>query len=458
MTPHHAQPVANGLRTDHPIPELPFVDDSHIPVEDPHAIEAVGRHEGSDMWGREDSCPSGEGWTAFTTDSVRHELAWVVRWHPAHGQSVVLYRDEDVAGVHMSYWGPALLFRAGGYWWDGTIWYRPLQIWDPAGEQYMRRSVPAALTVTAADMLRDGGDSLQGTVQPIGEFTPGSPLSGRWLDDLALWASRRDPNSALTGSVTGLVAPELTPSQMLGLAQMAETAGVAASTLRAYISRGEAEVPQPQAVIGSRSLWARPVAEEWAEKRRTSPDSIEEALADARDDQPPGVADIWDRFTHLFFSTLWDNPRQRKRWTLRWRTEDAVRDTARGLGWSVAADVKEGGIIPVGDLAVTVRCAVLEEFAVGQELDRDADSDGAALYGITHQVARTLDWLIRHNPVLGAAAITEIIGEAERRLNIPRNVSASSIRTALSLDGKLETAVRADFLDRVLPPAVTGRE
>ena len=111
LTPLSARPVANGLRTDHPIPDLPFVDDTHIPLEDPAAVEAVGRHEGSDMWGREDPCP-GEGWTAFTTDPIRHDLAWVVRWHPAHGRSVVLYQDEDVAGVHQAYMGDALLFRA----------------------------------------------------------------------------------------------------------------------------------------------------------------------------------------------------------------------------------------------------------------------------------------------------------------------------------------------------------
>ena len=39
--------VANGLRTDHPIPDLPFVDDSHIPLDDPEAIEAVGRRRGT---------------------------------------------------------------------------------------------------------------------------------------------------------------------------------------------------------------------------------------------------------------------------------------------------------------------------------------------------------------------------------------------------------------------------
>ncbi len=46
--------IANGLHTDHPVPDLPFVDDSHIPVEDPEAIEATGRHAGTDMWGRFD--------------------------------------------------------------------------------------------------------------------------------------------------------------------------------------------------------------------------------------------------------------------------------------------------------------------------------------------------------------------------------------------------------------------
>lgn len=54
------RPVANGPRTDHPIPDLPFVDDSHIPVDDPVAIEAVGRNRGQGMWGREDDCRYGD--------------------------------------------------------------------------------------------------------------------------------------------------------------------------------------------------------------------------------------------------------------------------------------------------------------------------------------------------------------------------------------------------------------
>ena len=40
---YRSRAVANGLRTDHPIPGLPFADDAHIPVEDSAAIEAIGR-------------------------------------------------------------------------------------------------------------------------------------------------------------------------------------------------------------------------------------------------------------------------------------------------------------------------------------------------------------------------------------------------------------------------------
>src|SRR6185437_14328803 len=100
MTLYMYRAVANGLRTDHPIPDLPFVDDSHIPVDDPAGIEAVGRRPGTDMWGREDRVGPGEGWVAFTTDPIRHDLAWFVRCHPDHGRSVVLYHDRDIASVH----------------------------------------------------------------------------------------------------------------------------------------------------------------------------------------------------------------------------------------------------------------------------------------------------------------------------------------------------------------------
>ncbi|MFB4317796.1 helix-turn-helix transcriptional regulator [Actinomadura sp. 21ATH] len=460
--------MANGLRTDHPIPDLGFVDDSHIPLDDPAAIEAVGRHPGSEMWGREDRCRDG-GWVAFTTDPLRHDLGWCVRWHPEHGRSVVLYRDDDTAAVHSVLDGPALLFRSGGYWWDGTIWYRPSQVWDAAGEDYYLRPVPAATTVTAADLLDDTAHPDRAQVRTITSIDLDAPSApANWADDLALWASRRPRPAHLDRCVVKLAAPELTGDQLIGTAQMATVAGMSASTLRAYISRGESDVPLPQAVLGNRSLWSRPVAEEWAEQRRRSHEGVTESVStdQTSSSHPVGVADLLDRFTRMFTTRMWERPDYRKRWALRWRTKSAVEEIAKDLAWDVAANVKT--IIPVPALGSTVRQAFLDEFSTGQQLEasihnrkvREAAKTGETVpepdpvfYGIDHSISQMLDWLIRHEPATGRRVIGEIIGEAERRLSIPRHVSQRSIRTALGLDGKLDADTLNDFLERVFDPS-----
>jgi len=445
--------LANGLHTDHPVPDLPFVDDSHIPVEDPEAIEATGRHHGTDMWGRFDHVRRFGGWVAFTTDPVRHDLGWVVRWHPGHGRSVLLYRDVDVASVYEDFQGPALLFRAGGYWWDGTTWYRPDQVWDTAAEDWYHRLVPSAATVTAADMLAAAAaDADRGKVVAIGAAGPGMAPSGRWRDDLARWARER-PAGSLRDSVVNLTAPELAADQMVGAAELAETGGIAASTLRAYIARGEADVPAPQASPNGRSLWARPVAEDWAEARQRSDEGIALAVSAERDSGrlPPGLDDLWSRFSGWFYTRLWERPAVRKRWALRWRTEAAVREVADDLGWLVASSLDR--IIPVKALAFTIERAFLDELAEGQQLDKD--DPAPVQYGINRQVAAMLSWLIRHDPARAASAIGAITGEAERRLRIPRQVTERSIRVALSLDSNLDADMQREFLSRVLTPAST---
>jgi hypothetical protein len=53
---------------------------------------------------------------------------------------------------------------------------------------------------------------------------------------------------------------------------------------------------------------------------------------------------------------------RRKRWAMRHRNEAAVHEPA----WSVATD----SIVDCYDLAATIRHAVLDEFAYGQELDK----------------------------------------------------------------------------------------
>lgn len=452
MTLYRFRAVGNGLRTDHPIPDLPFVDDAHLPLDDPGALEAVGRHRGSDMWGRQDRCTEG-GWVAFTTDPIRHELGWCVRWHPRHGRSVVLYRDSDIASVHMAYWGPALLFRSGGYWWDGTTWYRPSQVWDTATETYVARPVPAANTVTAADLV-DPAECVTGAAARllhIGQIDlDAAPAVTGWAQHLAAWAAHR--HEPLTDCVVALSAPELTGEQLVGVSELAEIAGIAASTLRAYLSRAEGDVPAPQATINGRNVWARPVAQEWAEARQRSPEGIRAAVATNQDTTslPEGVAEVWQRFTRRFFSLLWESPAQRRRWALRWRNEAAARDLAQELGWEIAASLD--GLIPFGDLARTLHHAVLDEFVINQELTHDPDP-AVAPYTITPPVARMLEWLIRHDPVRAAHTIGEIIGEAQRRLDIPHKASEDAIRSALVLDSELESSVRDKFLARVFTPA-----
>jgi hypothetical protein len=458
MAMYTARPVANGLRTDHPIPDLPFVDDHHLPLDDPEAIEAIGRGKADDMHGREDRCDDG-GWLAITTDPMRHDLAWVVRWHPDHGYSVVLYRDDDAFGLHtvMMFEAPsALLFRSGGYWWDGATWYRPAQVWDGAAEQYYRRPVPAAVTVTA-DALLQGGDPARGRLLTVTEVDVDAAPPERWRDDLAMWAtSYRDGGGA--GGVVTFTAPELTGDQLVGVPEMAQIAGIGASTLRAYVSRGEGDVPLPQATINGRNMWARPVAEEWAEQRRRSGDGLIEAVAADRDHSnlPLGVADVWARYTRTFFGHLW-SPSWRKRWSLRWRTEASVRDVAETLSWEVAAGMTK--LIPVHNLASTIRQALLCELDRGKRLHhavhREPDDpyrDKYQYFGMSTAVTKTLDWLIRHDPATAGLTIEQTIGDAEREFEIPRSVSEQSIRKALAVDGTLDEQTLQDFLERVLAP------
>ena len=447
------RPVANGLRTDHPVLDLPFADDSHIPVGDPEAIEATGRHQGTDTWGRFDHVGRSGGWAAFTTDTVRHDLGWLVRWHPDHGRSVLLYRDDDTAGAYDAFLRQALLFRVGGYWWDGTTWYRPDQVWDAAGEDWHHRPVPSASTVTAADMLAVGATHAhgEGRVLAIGNVTPDTPPPARaWIDDLALWARERG-GAGLDKCVVTLTAPELGADQLVGMAEMAEIAGIAPSTLRAYIARGEADVPSAQAAPGGRSLWARPVAEDWAAARRRSAEGVTLAVSGRRGDPPVGVAQLQDWMEKMFYALLWEHPVVHRRWTRRWRTETAVREVAGYLGWQVAESLDR--IVP-HSLRDTIGRALLDELAAGQELENsvfDADHEHV-YYGITPSTADMLGWLVRHRPASAAHIIGVVTGEAERRFGIPRNVTERSVATSLSLDGELDNDARRDFLSRVLSP------
>lgn len=65
--------------------------------------------------------------------------------------------------------------------------------------------------------------------------------------------------------VIGMQAPELHPSQLLGIDDVAAIAEVAAVTVRAYLHRRQ--MPVPIARIGGSPVWSRPVVERWASSR-----------------------------------------------------------------------------------------------------------------------------------------------------------------------------------------------
>ncbi|MEU9617241.1 hypothetical protein AB0D56_37875 [Streptomyces sp. NPDC048209] len=456
---HGRRPVANGIRTDHPFPDLPFVDDAHIPVDDPHGIEKIGRGVADGMWGRWDRDRTTEGaWVAYTTDPIRHDLAWCVRYHPEHGRSVLLYRNKDASPAYMDWWHGPLLFRSGGYWWDGTTWYRPDQVWDAASEEYDHRPVHAAVTVSAADVLDDSARQAKGRVLKVANIDPDeqAPAAG-WLDDLARWATLRRKRHAvlpLDKCVIKLSAPELAPDRLIGVTGLAQLGGMTDSALRASMSRGEGNVPAPQACVDGHGAWARPVGLDWAECRRRSVSSVSALLSAGPDASlSTGSESLRERFNRIFFSHLWQRPQLRKRWALRFRSEEAVRQVASELAWSVVGNLDH--IVPAHPLAVTVRHAILDELAANQQLHHEAGHPAGAYYGVHPDVAQMLDWLVRHHPTHAQQIIGEIVGEAERRFAIPRQLTARSLRVALELDGKLDRAAREEYLERVLPVFTT---
>ena len=108
-------------------------------------------------------------------------------------------------------------------------------------------------------------------------------------------------------------------------------------------------------------------------------------------------------------------------------------------------------LIPADAQAATVRHAFTDEIAEGIRL-ADRDPADELYYGIVPKVAHMLGWLALHRPHMAGFAISEIIGDAEGRLGVPRRVTEETIRTALQLDGDMGDYLD-EFLTRVLAPA-----
>jgi hypothetical protein len=192
---------------------------------------------------------------------------------------------------------------------------------DLAHEGYYHRPVPGAVTVSAAGLLAAGNrDPDRGTVLQVIDVAPEAPYEGRWDDDLALWAARRS-GADLDAAVVNLTAPELAAGGSSASLRWPPSPDRRVDAARLRLLRA-GRIAAPQAVIGGRALWSRPIADEWAEARQRHPDVISESVAVPGPDGrmvPIGEAELAADLERSFHSALWDHRPVRNRWWLRWR-------------------------------------------------------------------------------------------------------------------------------------------
>lgn len=443
-------PVANGTRTDHPYPGLPFVDDGHLPLDDPEAIEAIGRHDDTDTWGRydfdRDSTDDQDTWIALTTDPKNYYFCWCVLYHPSLGRSVLLYRDKELGSVHDQFWNdrPRLFIRrAGGYGWDGAGWYRPRQIIDWSHERYDLRPVRHPITITAADLLDSTAAADRGNVYRIARFEERTLSDEQWRHDLARWASHRTGDDRpLDDCLVTLNAPEL--DRLLTIDQVAERASIAASTLRSYMSREQSDIPTPQGVQGGRPVWSPMVIDDWIERRKRSdagniltsgdPDSSE---------LKPALRKAWEEMTWQLRQVLLRPGAPLKR-----RVDP--NQVAVELGWTAAATVEK--LLPSKDeLRTALERTLLWDLYHSTDL-----TPGGGRYGLSPSAEALLGWYIRQEPDGVPRMFGGVVHEATDTLQIPRAVVISTLRHAAGAalsENEFEHA-RA-YIDVALPPSET---
>lgn len=438
-------PVGNGTSTDHPYPGLPFVDDTHLPLDDPAAIEEIGRLSGSDMWGRCDYGGRGE-WIALTTDPKNHTLCWCVLHHPQLGRSVLLYRDSDLASVHDQFWNdtPRLfLRRAGGYGWDGTTWYRPRQVIDWSHERYDLRPAAHPTSITAADLVDSTADPAHGQVHRVARFEPHTVPDQQWRHDLARWAYHRTTHDRpLGGCLVTVNAPEL--DELLTTDEVAELAGIAASTLRSYITRDQSEIPTPQDNRGGRPLWAKRVIEDWMERRKRNDVGNLLVSGDPDGSAPkPSLRAAWDEMTWQLRQVL-----QRPGTPLKRRADRG--EVASELGW-VAALISEKLLPRKRVLHSTLEFTLLWDL---YESTGHREEPIAGRYALNPDTEQLLGWYIRHNPDGTPMLFGAVIREAEEKLDIPKDVTTKTLRQAAKAalaDDEFDHV--RDYLDHALPPS-----
>ncbi len=394
-------PVANGIRTDHPEPGLPFVDDSHLPIHDGQAIESHGRHDYNPGWGRYDQDRDDERrWNAFTNDQFNLTFSWLVRNDPDHGRTVLLYANGDETIMHKvtPREGDPLLHRAGGYWWDGTTWHRPAITYDRSTEKALPSPVPDAAAITAHDyLLTNPGTPEKGTRADITTFKPGPVGQAQWRHDLASWAACRPEDALpLEKCIVDVSAAELDRAALVSTAGAARVTGLSRKEVHEAITGaagGRAtRFPFPQrhtAHTGS-PRWSKPVLQEWAwERQRAHPEPV---------------------VTHLH----------------------------------------SGRASPDAEaLLYTIESAALWQMQATYTPRPEQCSLGLPL-------ERMIGWIVTDRPDLAEAVFGDIFHSARQELHLSDETITQALRDAVHWgtpgddDGALE-----EFLRRVLPPTVT---
>ncbi|MGW3036447.1 hypothetical protein ACWDCB_35200 [Streptomyces sp. NPDC001178] len=462
---YRIRPVANGTRTDHPIPGLPFINDGRLPLDNPDAIERTGRNQGQGLWGRTDRKQSGV-WVAFTTEPKNPAFAWAVYHHPLHGRTVLLIHDGDQGDLHSTwmYGREGFLHRRGGYWWDGEHWHRPGQVWDRAFERYDPRPVDNPTTITAADLLDATSDPERASTEKIASFTvPDRPIPN-WTDHLALWAQLRasQPDALpLDSCIVDLQAPELERERLIDTARMAETAGISTDDLPDPKYGGRYELPEPQHQTDGRMWWSVPVAQDRAEhhRRENGPETLLSAATEYDTTQPAGFVADHNRLRKVFHDTLTE-PRHRKgRQQSPYLNGELAQQAADALGWDGAINLMYGvnqGLIPHGPLRSVLIQAIVGSFAEDVERHRGTGrSQENPLSDVSPDTVKLLTWYIQRRPQETASILGEICIRARLNLNLTPAQVGWTLRSSFHLDSGLASHTVDTLLDLTLPPSAT---
>lgn len=427
------QPLANGIRTDHPVQGLPFVDDSLLDLDDGPAIEAIGREKGSGRWGRFDELHDVRlGWVAFATDPEHLDLGWLVRSHPVFGRSVSVYRDIDLSSLHSWFMElGAVCFDFGGYWYDGESWFRPPQLFDSAREEYARAEVPQARTRMTAEV----SPRVVPTPDEVGLVDlarlPVQIAADDWAIHLALWRGKRENDQ---GCVLGMDAPEVQAAELVTGERIRAMSGLDEWSFR---QEWAGSSTPPQAIVDTVEYWSLPVAREWVRGRQFSAEAIEKRLSvagyGAR--QSVGRKKLTDLMAELALGRLEDFPplsRLVGRHPIPAKLVDSSRDLAVNLESLVPSALPS-----LWDQGAVLREAILNE--MNRWIETHPDMSAVAPLGL--QLERVLCWLFDWSPSTLVSLIGDMLGEAERRSGVPPEYSARTIRRSLTLGGNDEGAI-----------------